>query len=220
MKLMFGSCKRDSFHVNANASAWQAAYAAMHANPVPERQLDCLQRLLGELCSSGSVAALVSLPFAGTLDIKTRGETAAVLSLADEAAKFLRRRADNAELSARPQPYQVAVLTPRILRTCRAMWESSWAVLREPLPAHQCASCAIAQTGSMQQGWPCSGCNVDWLDLISFHEKPSVLKCHRKSMSYVYPRTSLCHVDSSSQTELAQSLVFERHLTMGVEKDA
>lgn len=84
----------------------------MHANPVPERQLDCLQPLLGELCARGHIAALVSLPFAGTLDVGSRGAAAAVLSLADEASKFLRRRADNAELSARPQPYQVAPLTP------------------------------------------------------------------------------------------------------------
>ena len=92
----------------------------MHANPVPERQLDCLQRLLGDLCARGAIASLVALPFAGTLDVGGTsppsssggppyggGRGAAILSLADEAASFLRRRADNAELGARPQPYQV-----------------------------------------------------------------------------------------------------------------
>ena len=92
----------------------------MHANPVPERQLDCLQRLLGELCARGAIASLVALPFAGTLNVGGAdspsggppggGRHAAILSLADEAAKFLRRRADNAELGARPQPYQVRPL--------------------------------------------------------------------------------------------------------------
>ncbi len=89
----------------------QAAYAAMQANPVPERQLDCLHQLLGELCSRGEIATLVSLPFAGTLDIgRDGGGGPAVLSLGDEALKFLRRRADNAELGSRPQLYQVPYL--------------------------------------------------------------------------------------------------------------
>ncbi len=81
----------------------------MQANPVPERQLDCLQRLLGELCSRGQIATLVSLPFAGTLDTSGRDSSSgpSLLSLGDEALKFLRRRADNAELGSRPQPYQV-----------------------------------------------------------------------------------------------------------------
>ena len=43
----------------------QAAYAAMQATPVPERQLDSLQRLLGELCRRGDIATLVQLPLSG-----------------------------------------------------------------------------------------------------------------------------------------------------------
>ncbi|EIE23821.1 hypothetical protein COCSUDRAFT_83696 [Coccomyxa subellipsoidea C-169] len=108
------------FVYSLDAGRFEAAYAAMHANPVPERQLDCLQRLLGDLCARGAIASLVALPFAGTLDVGGTsppsssggppyggGRGAAILSLADEAASFLRRRADNAELGARPQPYQV-----------------------------------------------------------------------------------------------------------------
>ncbi|BDA47676.1 probable nuclear pore complex protein Nup160 at C-terminar half [Coccomyxa sp. Obi] len=95
------------FVYSLDVGQYEAAYAAMQANPVPERQLDCLQRLLGELCSRGEIATLVSLPFAGTLDVARHGSGPAMLSLGDEALKFLRRRADNAELGSRPQPYQV-----------------------------------------------------------------------------------------------------------------
>jgi hypothetical protein len=91
----------------------QAAYAAMQANPVPERQLEALQRLLGDLCARGRVDALVRLPFAGTLLLPPGAEGGSssrqprLLSLADEALRCLKRHAHNAELSARPQPYQV-----------------------------------------------------------------------------------------------------------------
>ena len=43
----------------------QAAYAAMQATPVAERQLESLQRLLSELCARGDIATLVQLPFSG-----------------------------------------------------------------------------------------------------------------------------------------------------------
>ena len=46
-------------------SGSQAAYAAMQATPVPERQLESLQRLLGELCARGDIATLVQLPLSG-----------------------------------------------------------------------------------------------------------------------------------------------------------
>ena len=45
--------------------ALQAAYAAMQATPVPERQLESLHRLLGELCARGDIATLVQLPLSG-----------------------------------------------------------------------------------------------------------------------------------------------------------
>ena len=37
----------------------------MQATPVPERQLESLQRLLGELCVRGDIATLVQLPLSG-----------------------------------------------------------------------------------------------------------------------------------------------------------
>ena len=46
-------------------SVLQAAYAAMQATPVPERQLESLRRLLGELCTRGDIATLVQLPLSG-----------------------------------------------------------------------------------------------------------------------------------------------------------
>ena len=46
-------------------SGSQAAYAAMQATPVPKRQLDSLQRLLGELCRRGDITTLVQLPLSG-----------------------------------------------------------------------------------------------------------------------------------------------------------
>ena len=39
----------------------------MQAMPVPERQLESLQRLLGELCARGDIATLVQLPLSGRL---------------------------------------------------------------------------------------------------------------------------------------------------------
>ena len=37
----------------------------MQATPVPERQLESLHRLLGELCARGDISTLVQLPFSG-----------------------------------------------------------------------------------------------------------------------------------------------------------
>lgn len=79
----------------------------MQANPVPERQLESLQRLLGDLCARGRTEVLVRLPFAGTLTVARNGAPPQLLSLADEALQFLKRHAETAELAARPQPYQV-----------------------------------------------------------------------------------------------------------------
>ena len=50
----------------------------MLAIPIPERQLDALHRLLGHLCSAGDIAALVSLPLAGTLGSTPRLPASAV----------------------------------------------------------------------------------------------------------------------------------------------
>ena len=93
----------------------------MLAIPIPERQLDALHRLLGHLCSAGDIAALVSLPLAGTLALGGEGNAPGVLSLADEAARFLQRRATNADLDARPQPYLVGFCPPLGRSTCSSM---------------------------------------------------------------------------------------------------
>ena len=47
----------------------QDAYAAMLANPVPERKVELLRELLRELCERRRFAALLSLPLAGTADL-------------------------------------------------------------------------------------------------------------------------------------------------------
>lgn len=89
----------------------------MLANPVPERQLEALQRLLRHLSASGNIAALARLPLAGTIalggsdsSLNRPGKEGGprMLSLADEARRFLAQRASHADLSARPQPYQVS----------------------------------------------------------------------------------------------------------------
>ncbi len=93
----------------------------MLANPVPERQLEALQRLLRHLSASGDVAALARLPLAGTIALGGAGSQnrlqkeggPEMLSLAGEARRFLAQRASHADLSARPQPYQV-----RYICTC------------------------------------------------------------------------------------------------------
>jgi hypothetical protein len=48
----------------------QEAYAALTANPVPERRLEALHRLLGALAASGDVAALLRLPLAGVAQVQ------------------------------------------------------------------------------------------------------------------------------------------------------
>lgn len=51
----------------------QDAYAALQANPVPERRLEELQRLLGALCALGDVGALLRLPLAGVAQVQRGG---------------------------------------------------------------------------------------------------------------------------------------------------
>ena len=51
----------------------QDAYAALQANPVAERRLEALQRLLGALCAAGDVAALLRLPLAGVARVQRNG---------------------------------------------------------------------------------------------------------------------------------------------------
>ena len=45
----------------------------MQANPVPERQLDALHRLLRHLSSHADVASLARLPLAGTIALGGAG---------------------------------------------------------------------------------------------------------------------------------------------------
>lgn len=48
----------------------QEAYAAMLSNPVPEVQLDCMQRLVHSLCNADRVQLLCALPFSATLLVR------------------------------------------------------------------------------------------------------------------------------------------------------
>lgn len=47
----------------------------MQATPVPERRLESLQRLLGELCARGDIATLVQLPLSGRALCKSHQRT-------------------------------------------------------------------------------------------------------------------------------------------------
>lgn len=59
--------------LSSPAARAQDAYAALQANPVAERRLEALQRLLGALCAAGDVAALLRLPFAGIAQVQRGG---------------------------------------------------------------------------------------------------------------------------------------------------
>ncbi len=61
----------------------QEAYLALQSITVPERQRDCLQRLVTRLCSRGEVAMLCSLPFADACVRREHGRSGrAAVSLA------------------------------------------------------------------------------------------------------------------------------------------
>ncbi|KAK9814266.1 hypothetical protein WJX72_003104 [[Myrmecia] bisecta] len=89
-----------------DAGAFEEAYAALQANPLPERKLDCLQRLVVTLCARGEIQTLCRLPYSGNCKKQQNGSTTLV-SLLEEAQHVLQRRAEHAEVAARPQPYQV-----------------------------------------------------------------------------------------------------------------
>jgi hypothetical protein len=95
------------------------AYAALAANPVPRRSLECLRRLANRLLDEGRADMLCALPLAGTLllhpELGPQGEQQqqqqqqqpVLVELASEVAAALARRAHSSDLGARPQPYQV-----------------------------------------------------------------------------------------------------------------
>ncbi|GAX75480.1 hypothetical protein CEUSTIGMA_g2923.t1 [Chlamydomonas eustigma] len=109
--------------------AYEDAYTAVISNPVHERLLDSLRRLIHELCtqSGDRLVTLNVLPYAGIVTILPetaveRGEAGAMtedvggstkpdlkitVPLLQEVLNALRRRALNSDLSTQPQPYDV-----------------------------------------------------------------------------------------------------------------
>jgi len=88
------------------AGDYDEAFAALLGNDVAEQQVDCVHRLVKELCDKGEIGVLCSLPFANnSLVVHAAGAT--WISLLDEAVNTLRRRAASADLDTRPQPYKV-----------------------------------------------------------------------------------------------------------------
>jgi hypothetical protein len=101
--------------------AYEDAYTALISNPVHERMLDSLRRLIHELCShSGDrLVTLNVLPYAGTVTLlpdtaleseeagAMTSEVGVVVPLLQEVLHALRRRALNSDLSTLPQPYEV-----------------------------------------------------------------------------------------------------------------
>lgn len=100
------------FSYAVDQGAWEDAYAALVSNPIPERSLECLRRLVHELCERGEVLVLCALPLAGSLmlaqgepgSMGTGGPT--MVPLLGEAVAALQRRALNSDLSTVPRPYK------------------------------------------------------------------------------------------------------------------
>ena len=112
------------FNYSCELGAFEEAYAAILANPVPERALDCLRRLVHVLCDGGggmraakgsapsrggSLLTLCSLPFSGTIAVhgSDGAPGATVVPLIQEVILALQRRALNSDLATVPQPYRV-----------------------------------------------------------------------------------------------------------------
>ncbi|KAK9796306.1 hypothetical protein WJX73_000064 [Symbiochloris irregularis] len=86
---------------------YEEAYSAAGANPVAERQLQCLEALVTALAShQDRIATLCRLPFSGAVTTVRDGRHKAV-SLLATALQTLQRRAASCALHANPQPYQV-----------------------------------------------------------------------------------------------------------------
>ncbi|KAG1678292.1 hypothetical protein FOA52_013913 [Chlamydomonas sp. UWO 241] len=94
------------FSYSVELGAWDSAYAAVLANPLPETSLDCLRRLVHELCERGQLLSLVGLPLSGVVTLHTAA-AATTVTLLSEAMGALQRRARNSDLLTVPQPYKV-----------------------------------------------------------------------------------------------------------------
>lgn len=66
--------------------SYEEAYAAVVANPMPDRALDCLRRLVHELCERGRLRVLCSLPFAGALTLPAAASSSSSAAAASAAA--------------------------------------------------------------------------------------------------------------------------------------
>ena len=78
-------------HTHTHAHT-QEAYAALAANPVPERALDCLRRLVAVLCEEGQLLVLTNLPYAGCVMCTGPDGKPVAASLLREAVATLQRR--------------------------------------------------------------------------------------------------------------------------------
>lgn len=125
----------------------EAAYAAMLSNPLPERLLECLRRLLHELCEDNQLGVLCTLPLAGVI---VRPPAGAIVPLLSEATAALARRAQALDLSAKPQPYRVLytflVAHNDFRGAARAMAAYAWRLRNEAVPT------AAAAAGSGRGG--------------------------------------------------------------------
>jgi hypothetical protein len=153
------------------------AYAALAANPVPRRTLECLRRLANRLLDEGLAGVLCALPLAGTLLLQPEpGECAGQLpqpvlvELAGEVCATLARRAHSSDLGTRPQPYQVlfSFLAKRgdfggaaaamlvYARRLRAEEANSAGAVAEVLRAYGAALGALAQLPDGEAWLDCS----------------------------------------------------------------
>lgn len=86
--------------------AWEEAYASLLGNEAGELQVDCVHRLVNELCHREKILTLCSLPFAHNAVILRSG-TLQWVSILDEAVAALERRAINSDAQTMSQPYKV-----------------------------------------------------------------------------------------------------------------
>ncbi len=120
------------FAYSCGLRRWGDAYAALVSNPDAQQALECLRRLVHELCEAGELGALCALPLAGALVVPAAGggnggggggggaglgseagglqreaeEEVTLVTLRAEAVAALQRRAVNSELTLQPQPYK------------------------------------------------------------------------------------------------------------------
>ncbi len=110
LKRLEGRLWTNIFTYSCDLGNFEGAYAAVVANPLPGHALDCLRRLVHELCERNQLVVLNTLPYAGTLTYPAPDHdrySPQMAPLIQEVVQALQRRAINSDLQTSPQPYHI-----------------------------------------------------------------------------------------------------------------